>query len=90
MERVGKPQEPKPAKLFMSLITSEDGTFHKGMEDLRLVFGETDSISEEFPFNFTDYYTKEMGHRLFRHFITFQPLIPIPVLPDIKRSTNRL
>jgi hypothetical protein len=31
-----------------------------------------------------------MGDALFRHFVTFERLLSIPSLPDIKRSTNRL
>ena len=85
-----KPKEPEPAKLFVSLIASENDIFHQGVKDLRSTFGETDTISERFPFDLTDYYTKEMGRPLFRHFITFERLIPIPILPDIKKATNRL
>ena len=87
---MGKPKEPNPAKLFMSLIVSEKGVLSQGMEDLHLNFGEIDSISEKFPFNLTDYYTKEMGPLLCRHFITFERLISVPLLPDIKQTTNRL
>jgi hypothetical protein len=38
MITVGKPKEPNPAKLFMSLIVSEDDIFSQGVEDLRLTF----------------------------------------------------
>jgi hypothetical protein len=74
----------------MSLIATEDDIFHRGVEDLCSAFGEADRISERFPFDLTDYYTLEMGKPLFRHFITFERLIPIPILPDIKQATNRL
>ena len=87
---MGKTKEPNPAKLFMSLIVLEQDDLSQGMEDLRLDFGEIDSISEKLPFNLTDYYTKEMGSLLFRHFITFERLISIPLLPDIKKTTNHL
>jgi hypothetical protein len=87
---MGKPKEPQPAKLFMSLIVSENGIFHQGVQDLCSMRGETDTISQRFPFDFTDYYTQEMGKPLFRHFITFGRLIPIPALPDIKQATNHL
>jgi hypothetical protein len=87
---MGKPKEPEPAKLFMSLIASEDGIFDDGVEDLRSTFGEIDTVSERFPFDLTDYYTREMGKPLFRRFITFGRLIPIPTLPDVKLATNRL
>jgi hypothetical protein len=90
MERMGKPKEPEPAKLFMSLIALEDEIFHRGAEDLRSAFGETDTISERFPFDLTDYYTREMGGPLFRHFMTFGRLIPVASLPDVKLATNRL
>ncbi len=83
-------KEPNPAKLFMSLIASDDAILNHGMEDLRIAFGELDFISERILFNFTDYYTQEMGKSLFRRFITFESLISIPLLPDIKQKTNRL
>jgi hypothetical protein len=87
---MGKTKEAKPAKLFMSLIVSEDGILHQGIEDLRLVFGGIDFISERLPFNFTNYYASEMGEELFRRLITFESLISIPFLPEIKKTTNRL
>jgi hypothetical protein len=90
MKRMGKPKEPKPAKLFMSLIASEDDILYQGVQDLRMVYGELDFISDRLPFDFTDYYAEEMGEGLFRRFITFEQLISIPLLPDIKLSTNRL
>jgi hypothetical protein len=90
MREMGKPKEPQPAKLFMSLIASEHVIFHQGLQNLCSLFGEADTISERFPFNLTDYYTQEMGKPLFRHFITFECLIPISALPDIKQTTNHL
>jgi hypothetical protein len=87
---MGKEREPKPAKLFMSLIASEDEILQQGVQDLALTYGEVDFISERLPFNFTRYYAQEMGEQLFRRFITFGHLIPAPLLPDIKRGTNRL
>ncbi len=87
---MGRPREPEPAKLFMSLIALEEAIARRGIEDLNSIFGKTDYVSEKFPFDFTDYYTREMGKPLFRHFITFERLISIPSLPDIKTTTNRL
>lgn len=87
---MGKSKEPKPAKLFMSVIALEKDMFQQGLQELSLVFGKMDMISERFNFDYTDYYTKEMGKPLFRHFVTFERLISIPTLPDIKQSTNRI
>ena len=87
---MGKAKEPNPAKLFMSLIASDDSILYQGMEDLRTAFGEIDFISERLLFNFTGYYIQEMGRDLFRRFITFESLVSIPLLPDIKQKTNGL
>ncbi len=87
---MGKPKEPEPARLFMSLIALEDATFDRGLEDLGSIFGRADYVSEIFPFDLTDYYTREMGKPLFRRFVTFDRLISVPSLPDIKKTTNRL
>lgn len=87
---MGIPKKPKPAKLFMSLIASEERIIQSAMEDLTSLYGEIDFISEKLPFNFTDYYQQEMGENLFRHFITFNKLIPMEKLPDIKNETNML
>src|SRR5512139_2671463 len=90
MKGMGKPKEPEPAKLFMSLIALEKDIFHRGIQDLCSTFGEADTVSERLPFDFTDYYTQEMGKPLFRHCITFDRLISITSLPDVKRATNQL
>jgi len=87
---MGVGREPKPSKLFMSLLLTEDSVFQQGLQDLRLTFGETDFVSERFAFDLTDYYSKEMGPNLFRHFIAFEFLIPPSSLPEIKQTTNRL
>lgn len=87
---MGVPKEPKPAKLFMSLIFSEDIVIKEAIKDLVSLYGEIDFISERLVFNFTDYYYREMGENLYRHFITFKNLILMERLPDIKNETNML
>ncbi|MGQ9509203.1 MAG: DUF4416 family protein [Thermodesulfobacteriota bacterium] len=87
---MGQGRVPKPAKLFMSLITSSDKFIEQGIEALCLDFGPIDFISERLPFYYTDYYTAEMGSGLFRRLITFESLIPRERLPEIKKLTNRL
>ena len=87
---MGEPKEPKPARLFMSLIAAEETALHQALKDLEQAFGKVDFVSERFPFNQTDYYTEEMGDPLFRHFVTFDGLIPPSSLPEVKRSTNRI
>ena len=87
---MGKVREAKPAKLFVSLITSEAAVLREGIEDLGSAFGEIDFISEKHPFDFTDYYAEEMGKDLYRHFITFERLLSIPAFPEVKETTHRL
>ncbi|HSB05922.1 MAG TPA: DUF4416 family protein [Thermodesulfobacteriota bacterium] len=87
---MGKPREAASARLFMSLIVSSEDILPEGQKALEAMFGEIDLVSQRFPFDFTDYYAKEMGSRLFRHFVTFKDMIPIPRLPEIKLTTNRL
>jgi hypothetical protein len=87
---MGKAREPGRAKLFMSLIFKEEGILHQGIQDLQKEFGEVDFMSQRTPFAFTQYYTKEIGEDLYRHFITFKQLVSRSALPDIKLSTNRL
>jgi hypothetical protein len=87
---MGKAKDPGPAKLFMSVMGREEDLLDQGFRDLGQEFGEIDFISERFPFDFTDYYTREMGENLFRRFITFKRLISRDSLPGIKLLTNRL
>jgi len=88
--KMGKPREPRPARLFTSIIFAEEDILNLAMEDLRKAFGEIDWISGRLHFDFTDYYAKEMGEALLRHFVTFKELIPMDRLPAIKHLTNRL
>jgi hypothetical protein len=87
---MGRAKEPGPAKLFMSLIFSDEVVFGQALEELRLAYGAMDFMSERLPFHFTDYYTREMGSPLFRHLVTFASLIARASLPEIKQATNRL
>lgn len=87
---MGKPGAPLPVKLFMSLIAKEENVVRQAIEALKEKFGKVDLISEQLPFDFTDYYSTEMGHPLFRHFITFVRLVSRDSLPDIKLMTNHL
>lgn len=87
---MGKPKEPLPVNLFMSLIFSEESFLFQALDALRQDYGEIDWMSEELPFDFTDYYAPEMGRSLFRRFISFASLVPRESLPEIKLNTNRL
>ena len=87
MGRIGV---PKPVKLIMSLIGSDDRLLHQVIQILGERYGEVDFTSDILPFDFTNYYTEEMGEGLFRRLISFSPLIPRETLVRIKRETNEI
>ncbi len=89
-DEMGIPREAQPARFFVSLIVSREEMLQRGEEELRLRLGTIDFMSDRFPFDFTDYYAEEMGASLFRHFVAFRELMPIPRLSQIKLTTNRL
>jgi len=87
---VGKAQTPKPVKLIMSILASDDVAVHRVKEILEERYGQIDFTSEILPFTATDYYTPEMGGGLFRRFVTFRALVPRESLVGVKRETNAI
>lgn len=87
---MGALREPKPVKLFSGLIFKKKEILLSAQEKLVEVFGEIDFESDILPFDYTDYYKKEMGKDLKRKIISFSKLIPRNNLPDIKNKTCEL
>jgi hypothetical protein len=87
---MGTPTEPSHAKLFASILFSEESILREGMDALIGSFGRIDWISDRLPFDFTNYYAREMGTNLSRHYVTFRDLVPMEHLPEIKHETNRI
>jgi len=87
---VGKIFLSKPAKLIISMITSDKCLFSLYKEELIKRFGEVDIESNTQPFNFTDYYEKEFGKNLIQKLFTFSTLIRQDGLAKIKIITNSL
>jgi len=85
---VSKPKPPQPVKLVVSVITGDKDHFERVCEKLVRKFGEIDYTSDALPFDFTDYYEKELGKDLIRHIISFKELIRPDMLPQIKLYTN--
>ena len=79
-----------PVKLFMGVLVSDRKFIPNVEERLTPLFGPVDHRSEVIPFDFTDYYEKEMGDILDRVFFSFERLIEADRLPEIKRQTNEL
>ena len=87
---MSKPREPDPVKLFVSVIAADRGRVAEVIGELAGAFGQPDFVSEVLPFEYTDYYTAEMGTGLVRRFVTFERLIGPEELPAVKLCTNAL
>ena len=84
------PQEPKPAKLFVSVISSSGERIKATLSRVAAHYGILDFVSPLLSFNYTDYYCAEMGKVLFRRFASFNCLIRQEDLASIKVHTNGL
>ncbi|MEJ2430208.1 MAG: DUF4416 family protein [Deltaproteobacteria bacterium] len=84
------PQEPKPAKLFVSVISSSGERINVTLSRVAAHYGILDFVSPLLPFNYTDYYGAEMGKVLCRRFASFDRLIRQEDLASIKVHTNGL
>ena len=86
---MAKPKKHDKVKLFAGLIGKSRDIFSKTESILEKRFGKIDSTSETIPFDFTDYYSKEMGNALLRKWVSFEKLIEPSKLPDIKIFSNK-
>jgi len=81
-------QATPKVKCIFGLIYSNDSDLRVCIDHLEKVFGQSDLVSKEFPFEITDYYENEMGSGLKRKFISFIKLIEAHKLSEIKRISN--
>ena len=79
-----------PVKLICGVIANRQDLFSVSEAKLREIFGEVDSKSDFFPFDYTDYYEKQMGQGLKRVFLSFYELINPEELSLLKIKTNLL
>ncbi|MDR3306118.1 MAG: DUF4416 family protein [Endomicrobium sp.] len=82
--------EPKQAKLFYGIISSNEEIKQKSFDILKEKFGEIDLTSDAMPFDFSGYYNSEMGANLKRFWISFRKLISAADLAEIKVFTNSI
>ncbi len=84
------PTPPRPAKLVIGFFLARQELAGTVMEHLEDHFGPTDLVSRWLPFDFTNYYRREMGTPLYRRIMAFKQLIDQEQLPDIKHLTNAI
>jgi hypothetical protein len=87
---MSQPRPPKPAKLVIGFFLKEKRVGTHVVKALVEKYGAVDLASSWLPFNFTTYYTDEMGTPLFRRLIAFKQLMHQVSLSDIKLFTNDL
>ncbi|MFH1782347.1 MAG: DUF4416 family protein [Candidatus Omnitrophota bacterium] len=81
---------PQRAKLIIGLLAKDISLFEKVEEFFIAHFGDIDFRSKILPFDYTDYYEKEMGKKLKRRFVSFKNLISQEDISKIKIKTNIL
>jgi Domain of unknown function (DUF4416) len=87
---MSKPGTVEPVKLFFSVFAKDTELLSKTIENLSSTCGKPDYISAIMLFDYTDYYSPEMGESLVRRFLSIEKLIRPEALPDIKLTTNEI
>ena len=82
------PRPFKPVKLVMSFIFSQGKDFLPALCRADQRFGPVDFVSETLAFDFTSYYSPEMGKGLWRRMVSFEPLVMPDQLVSVKLWTN--
>ena len=74
---MSQPRSASPAKLIVGFLVRDKSLARGIIDALGKSFGPVDLLSPWLPFDFTDYYTREMGAPLFQS-IGGQPQRPRP------------
>ncbi len=82
--------KPKPVNVIIGVLTGIPELLSQTGKTLEEYFGPIDLRSDILPFNFTDYYTEEMGKGIQRQFYSFEKLIMPDEIAFMKVQTNRL
>lgn len=87
---MGIPREPKPAKYFVALLSSNQEYLAGVENDLINVLGAIDCRSQTLCWGVSPFYEKEMGPKLLRRFVSFDPLRSPEKLAEVKLATQQL
>ena len=87
---MGTAREPKPAKYFVALLSSDVNLLTAVEADLSALLGEIDARSEIVPWNASNFYEKEMGPELLRRFVSFSFLQSPENLAAVKLQMQRI
>jgi len=87
---MSSPKPPRPVKPVVSLILTRQDLTPRVIECLSSCFGPPDLVGPWWPFNFTDYYHREMGSSLGRVLAAFLHLADPGQLAAWKVFTNQV
>ena len=87
---MGIARDPRPAKYFVGLLSSDIDLFNSVEIDLAAILGAIDRRTEIWPWNVSRFYEKEMGTGLLRRFVSFSQLVSPGNLALIKLQTQRV
>lgn len=87
---MSKPAPAVPVKLIFSVFAAAVAKLEETVARLLERYGQPDFVSPLVPFDYTEYYRREMGANLVRRFLSMEELIRPEELPDIKLATNEL
>jgi hypothetical protein len=87
---MSQPHSPSPAKLVISTLMNSRALGPRLFNDLEQALGAIDTVGPWMDFDYTDYYTPEMGKPLYRRMLVFKDLIAQTDLARIKVRTNEI
>ncbi len=83
-------REPDPSLLVVACFSRHEVALTEIQGQLQQRFGPISLISNDFEFNHTAYYEREMGTNLRKRFLAFHELVPSDCLAEVKNFTNAL
>jgi len=87
---MSQPQTPEKGALVIALMISDGFDKRPAMDLMEKEFGPIELKSDQYPFEFTSYYEKEMGPDIRRMFVLFNKLSDQGELADFKLKTNEI
>ncbi len=83
-------QEPKPVKLIVGILASDERCLAAARDAVFASFGPADLISEAWTFDQTSYYVEQIGPKVLRQFVSIKDLVHPGVLAEVKHRTNAI
>lgn len=87
---MGKPATAKKVLLFIATLFSNKEVYYQALNILEERFGEILLESSPSKWDYSDYYTPELGSPIWRRFIFFRNLISEGDIAQIKIQTNEI